>query len=259
MTSPTGRANAGVARAKPLHPALNQSSAAPGRLRPVRLRPRRPHLHLLLRLGSSFLRSQQRPHARDPGTDGSSPASFAVNPVPYFTTTAGADRSQTGLNADRAMRQPNATPTAVPCATITTSCVNYLNPASFVTVYTATSYPLGTYGNTGKGSLQRPKLHQLGRGSPQELLPDPQRTRSAPSSTQSSSTSSTTPTSTTQPQPPTNANFRKNPWQAGRPTHRPACPQTDLLALTATKEAVTVAEIALVNCLICCTQSPVRQ
>ena len=78
---------------------------------------------------------------------------------PYFTTTAGADRSQTGLNSDRAMRQPNANPYGgTPCATVTTSCVNYLNPAAFVTVYTATSYPLGTYGNTGKGAFNGPSF-----------------------------------------------------------------------------------------------------
>jgi hypothetical protein len=34
--------------------------------------------------------------------------------------------------------------------------VNYLNPASFVTVYTNTSFPLGTYGNTGKGAFNGP-------------------------------------------------------------------------------------------------------
>jgi hypothetical protein len=36
---------------------------------------------------------------------------------------------------------------------VATACVNYLNPASFVTVYTNTSFPLGTYGNTGKGAF----------------------------------------------------------------------------------------------------------
>lgn len=75
----------------------------------------------------------------------------------YFTATAGADRSQTGLNADRGMLLPSANPYGGhPCSTITTSCVNYLNPASFVTVYTPTSYPLGTYGNIGKNYFRGP-------------------------------------------------------------------------------------------------------
>jgi len=42
------------------------------------------------------------------------------------------------------------------CAGVTTSCVKSLNPASFVTVYTTTSYPLGTYGNTGKNYFLGP-------------------------------------------------------------------------------------------------------
>ena len=75
----------------------------------------------------------------------------------YFTATAGADRSQTGLNADRSMLLPSTNPYGGhPCSTITTSYVNYLNPTSFVTVYTPTSYPLGTYGNTGKNYFLGP-------------------------------------------------------------------------------------------------------
>ena len=76
-----------------------------------------------------------------------------------FTTTAGADRSQTGLNSDRAMLNPGANAFGGnPCSTTTTTCVNYLNPASFVTVYTATSFPLGTYGNTSKNAFNGPGL-----------------------------------------------------------------------------------------------------
>ena len=75
----------------------------------------------------------------------------------YFTATAGADRSQTGLNSDRAMLLPSASPYGGnACAAVTTSCVKSLNPASFVTVYTATSFPLGTYGNTGKNYFLGP-------------------------------------------------------------------------------------------------------
>jgi hypothetical protein len=72
-----------------------------------------------------------------------------------FTATAGADRSQTGLGTDRAMQiAPNPYGGSACGATIT--CVSYLNPASFVTTYTATSFPLGTYGNVGKGALNGP-------------------------------------------------------------------------------------------------------
>ena len=75
----------------------------------------------------------------------------------YFTATAGSDRSQTGLNADRAVLLPSANPYGGnACAGVTTSCVKSLNPASFVTVYTPTSYPLGTYGNTGKNYFLGP-------------------------------------------------------------------------------------------------------
>jgi hypothetical protein len=76
-----------------------------------------------------------------------------------FTATAGADRSQTGLNADRAILVPGASAYGGnPCGVSATPCTNYLNPASFVTVYTATSYPLGTYGNTGKGAFNGPRF-----------------------------------------------------------------------------------------------------
>jgi len=75
-----------------------------------------------------------------------------------LTTTAGADRSQTGLNTDRALQiSPNVYGGSA-CAKVASTCVNYLNPAAFVTVYTATSYPLGTYGNTGKGAFNGPSL-----------------------------------------------------------------------------------------------------
>lgn len=72
-----------------------------------------------------------------------------------LTPLAGQDRSQTGLGRDRAEQIAsnvyggNACGSHVPC-------VNYLNPTSYVTKYTATNYPLGTYGNTGKGAINGP-------------------------------------------------------------------------------------------------------
>jgi hypothetical protein len=72
-----------------------------------------------------------------------------------FTATAGSDRSQTGLNTDRAMLT-GANPYGGSACGATITCVSYLNPAAFVTVYTATSYPLGTYGNTGKNAFNGP-------------------------------------------------------------------------------------------------------
>jgi hypothetical protein len=72
-----------------------------------------------------------------------------------FTATAGSDRSQTGLNTDRAMLT-GASPYGGSACGATITCVSYLNPAAFVTVYTATSYPLGTYGNTGKNAFNGP-------------------------------------------------------------------------------------------------------
>ena len=96
----------------------------------------------------------------------------------YFTATAGADRSQTGLNSDRGMLQPSANPYGgTPCATITTSCVNYLNPASFVTVYTATSFPLGTYGNTGKNYFLGPSYIDWDTGAIKNFNLSPERFR----------------------------------------------------------------------------------
>jgi hypothetical protein len=75
-----------------------------------------------------------------------------------LTATAGSDRSQTGLSTDRAMQiAPNVYGGSA-CAKVTTTCVNSLNPASFVTTYTATSFPLGSYGNTGKGAFNGPSL-----------------------------------------------------------------------------------------------------
>jgi hypothetical protein len=73
-----------------------------------------------------------------------------------FTATAGADRSQTGLGTDRAMLSGTASPYGGSACTIGTICTNYLNPAAFVTAYTATSFPLGTYGNTGKNAFNGP-------------------------------------------------------------------------------------------------------
>ncbi len=72
-----------------------------------------------------------------------------------LTPLAGQDRSMTGIGRDRAMQiSPdvyggNACKGAVPC-------INYLNPAAFVTVYTATSFPLGSAGNVGKGAFNGP-------------------------------------------------------------------------------------------------------
>ncbi|GAC1654557.1 MAG: hypothetical protein NVS9B15_15270 [Acidobacteriaceae bacterium] len=75
-----------------------------------------------------------------------------------FTATAGADRSQTGLGTDRALRTGANAYGGNACATTSTACVSYLNPAAFVTNYTATSYPLGTFGNTGKNAFNGPGL-----------------------------------------------------------------------------------------------------
>lgn len=75
-----------------------------------------------------------------------------------FTVTAGSDRSQTGLNTDRGMQISPHVYGGNACATTATTCVSYLNPAAFVTVYTPTSYPLGTYGNTGKNAFNGPGL-----------------------------------------------------------------------------------------------------
>jgi hypothetical protein len=72
-----------------------------------------------------------------------------------LTPLAGSDRSQTGLGRDRAIQiSPrvyggNACGSAQPC-------VSYLNPAAFVTNYTAASYPLGSAGNVGKGAFNGP-------------------------------------------------------------------------------------------------------
>jgi hypothetical protein len=74
-----------------------------------------------------------------------------------FTATAGVDRSQTGLNSDRAELTGTASPYgAGACNNFATPCVNWLNPAAFVTSYTNTNYPLGTYGNTGKNAFNGP-------------------------------------------------------------------------------------------------------
>jgi Carboxypeptidase regulatory-like domain len=73
-----------------------------------------------------------------------------------FTATAGSDRSQTGLNADRAMLLPGSSPYGGTACAAGSICTNYLNPKAFVTSYTATSFPLGTYGNTGKNAFNGP-------------------------------------------------------------------------------------------------------
>ena len=76
-----------------------------------------------------------------------------------FTVTAGADRSQTGLNTDRGMQiLPNAYGSNA-CSGATVVCRSYLNPAAFVTAYTAATaslYPLGSAGNTGKNAFNGP-------------------------------------------------------------------------------------------------------
>lgn len=74
-----------------------------------------------------------------------------------LTLLAGSDRSQTGLSGDRAEQISSNVYGGNACAAIS-PCVSYLNPAAFVTTYTATSYPLGTYGNTGKGEFNGPGL-----------------------------------------------------------------------------------------------------
>jgi hypothetical protein len=73
-----------------------------------------------------------------------------------FTTTAGSDRSQTGLGTDRAMLIPGTSPYGGAACVAGSICTNYLNPAAFVTSFTATSFPLGTYGNTGKNAFNGP-------------------------------------------------------------------------------------------------------
>lgn len=74
-----------------------------------------------------------------------------------LTPIAGADRSQTGLGTDRAtVISPLHVYGGNACHGTTTACVNYLNPSAFVTVYTPTSFPLGTYGNVGKGAYNGP-------------------------------------------------------------------------------------------------------
>ncbi|HXE52512.1 MAG TPA: hypothetical protein VN541_05820, partial [Tepidisphaeraceae bacterium] len=72
-----------------------------------------------------------------------------------LTPLAGSDRSQTGLGQDRAMQvSPNAYGGDA-CGS-KQPCVSYLNPAAFVTNYTAASYPLGTAGNVRKGAFGGP-------------------------------------------------------------------------------------------------------
>jgi hypothetical protein len=73
-----------------------------------------------------------------------------------FTATAGTDRSQTGLGTDRAEQVLANAYGGNACSAFKGVCKNYLNPAAFVTSYTATNYPLGTYGNTGKNAFNGP-------------------------------------------------------------------------------------------------------
>ena len=73
-----------------------------------------------------------------------------------LTPLAGSDRSETGLGRDRAMETSPNVYGGNGCAKASIPCVNYLNPGAFVTNYTATSFPLGTYGNVGKGALRGP-------------------------------------------------------------------------------------------------------
>lgn len=75
-----------------------------------------------------------------------------------LTPLAGQDRSQTGLSRDRAEQISPDVYGGNGCAKAKAGlpCVNYLNPAAFVTSYTATNYPLGTYGNVSKGAFNGP-------------------------------------------------------------------------------------------------------
>lgn len=73
-----------------------------------------------------------------------------------FTATAGTDRSQTGLGTDRAEQILSNPYAGNACSGFKQVCRNYLNPAAFVTSYTASNYPLGTYGNTGKNAFNGP-------------------------------------------------------------------------------------------------------
>jgi hypothetical protein len=73
-----------------------------------------------------------------------------------LTALAGSDRSQTGLGRDRAMQISPDVYGGNGCAKAGVPCVNYLNPAAYVTNYTATSFPLGSAGNAGKGAVRGP-------------------------------------------------------------------------------------------------------
>ena len=75
-----------------------------------------------------------------------------------LTVLAGSDRSQTGLGQDRGMQISKNVYGGRACATNPNTCVSYLNPAAFVTVFTNSSYPLGTYGNIGKGAFTGPSF-----------------------------------------------------------------------------------------------------
>src|SRR5262245_10532849 len=64
------------------------------------------------------------------------------------TVVAGVDRSQTGLNADRAVL--TGSPYGGRACGSTSPCVNYLDPAAFQLP------PIGTFGTIRKGSLRAP-------------------------------------------------------------------------------------------------------
>jgi hypothetical protein len=80
-----------------------------------------------------------------------------------LTLLAGSDRSQTGLDTDRAEQISPNVYGATACV-VTTACRNYLNPAAFVRNYTATSYPLGTAGNTSKDAFNEPQYWDFDAG-----------------------------------------------------------------------------------------------
>ena len=68
-----------------------------------------------------------------------------------FTVVSGVNNSGTGIGQDRANLVGNPYgPGACAAAKITTSCVDWLNPAAF------TANPKNTFGNTGKGAFRLP-------------------------------------------------------------------------------------------------------